>query len=97
MRLASTFALGFLLACSVPSNSIPQGVSVSGAGVPEVPQTQSQITLSFAPVVKQAAPAVVNIYTKTVVERRRSPFADDPFFRDFFGSFFPELGGTRIE
>ena len=41
-----------------------------------VPRTQSEITLSFAPVVKQAAPAVVNIYTRKVVERRESPFAD---------------------
>ena len=54
-----------------------------------VPASQSDITLSFAPLVKEVAPAVVNIYAKRVtqVQRRRSLFADDPFFRDFFEGF----------
>ncbi|MEM9100151.1 MAG: Do family serine endopeptidase [Pseudomonadota bacterium] len=62
-----------------------------------VPQSQLEISLSFAPVVKQAAPAVVNIYTKTVVDRRRTPFGDDKFFRDFFNEFFPGRTSKRIE
>ena len=49
-----------------------------------VPETSADITLSFAPVVRQAAPAVVNIYARRVVETRRSLFADDPFFSQFF-------------
>ncbi|MBM3570221.1 MAG: Do family serine endopeptidase, partial [Alphaproteobacteria bacterium] len=56
---------------------------------------------SFAPLVKRAAPTVVNIYTKRVVESRgiRSPFADDPFFRRFFGEEFlgSPLPRRRIE
>jgi Do/DeqQ family serine protease len=57
----------------------------------QVPQTQAQVTMSFAPLVKQAAPAVVNIYAKRIVESRQSmsPFASDPFFRDFFGDLAP--------
>ena len=51
----------------------------------QVPTSQAQISLSFAPLVKQAAPAVVNIYAKRIVQSRVSPFASDPFFRDFFG------------
>jgi Do/DeqQ family serine protease len=50
-----------------------------------VPDSRQQITLSFAPLVKQAAPAVVNIYTKRVVKERLSPLFDDPFFQRFFG------------
>lgn len=51
-----------------------------------VPSSQAQIDLTFAPLVKAAAPAVVNIYTRTVVKQRAtSPFFDDPFFRQFFG------------
>lgn len=51
----------------------------------QVPQSLGQMQLSFAPLVKEAAPAVVNIYAKRVTEtRRRSLFSDDPFFRDFF-------------
>lgn len=48
----------------------------------DVPQTQSQITATFAPVVKRISPAVVNVYAKRVV---RNPYAGDPFFEEFFG------------
>lgn len=50
-----------------------------------VPENEVQIKLSFAPVVKAVVPSVVNIYAKRVVETRRSPFANDPFFQQFFG------------
>jgi len=50
-----------------------------------VPRSQFQVQLSFSPVVKQTAPAVVNIYTKrTVSKQSRHPFASDPFFAPFF-------------
>jgi serine protease Do len=47
---------------------------------------------TFSPVIKKVSPSVVNIYTaKTVKENlRRSPLADDQFFRDFFGQPFGE-------
>lgn len=50
-----------------------------------VPSSKQQIQLSFSPLVKQVSPAVVNIYTKrTVTQRMRHPFLDDPFFGGFF-------------
>ena len=52
-----------------------------------VPQSELEIKLSFVPLVKQAAPAVVNIYAQRIIEEQRSPFARDPFFRDFFQNF----------
>ena len=52
----------------------------------QVPQSREQIQLSFSPVVKKVAPAVVNIYTKRIVERSYNPFANDPFFSQFFGN-----------
>lgn len=52
-----------------------------------IPQTQTEISLGFAPLVKKAAPAVVNIYARRVVAQRRTPFMNDPFFEDFFRSF----------
>lgn len=62
-----------------------------GAFVPpalaKVPESRAEIQLSFVPLVKQAAPAVVNIYAKRIVETRQSPFQNDPFFRDFFQDF----------
>jgi serine protease Do len=41
---------------------------------------------SFAPVVKRAAPSVVNIYSTQVVRYHGNPFLNDPFFRQFFGN-----------
>ncbi len=54
-----------------------------------LPASQAQIELSFAPVVKQVVPAVVNIYTRRVVQVRQSPLMNDPFFRRFFGNQGP--------
>lgn len=54
-----------------------------------VPDGAAEITLSFAPVVKAAAPAVVNIYATRIVETRSSPFAGDPFFDQFFQDIGP--------
>ncbi|EKV29281.1 Trypsin-like serine protease [Caenispirillum salinarum AK4] len=61
-----------------------------------VPDSKAEALLSFSPVVKQVTPAVVNIYTKTVVKTRSplSPLFNDPFFRRFFGDQVPR-GGTR--
>jgi len=61
-----------------------------------VPDSQAAIELSFAPLVKQVAPAVVNIYTKRVIEQRPvSPLFDDPFFKRFFGDSLGLLGQPR--
>jgi Do/DeqQ family serine protease len=54
----------------------------------QVPQSRTQTQLSFAPVVRQATPAVVNVYVSSRVRGYRSPFQDDPFFRRFFGEQF---------
>lgn len=49
-----------------------------------IPQSQAEIALSFAPVAKRAAPAVVSIHTRKLVERRFDPFAGHPMFERFF-------------
>jgi serine protease Do len=55
-----------------------------------VPASRAQISLSFAPIVRETAPAVVNIYARRVVRTAGSPFFTDPFFRQFFGGALPE-------
>ncbi len=50
-----------------------------------VPQSASEISLGFAPVVREARPAVVNIYARIVRPGRQRGLFSDPFFRDFFG------------
>ncbi|HXF53785.1 MAG TPA: Do family serine endopeptidase [Hyphomicrobiaceae bacterium] len=52
------------------------------------PPTREAAQYSFAPIVKRAAPAVVNVYVRSRVQTFVSPFADDPFFRRFFGDGF---------
>ena len=45
-----------------------------------VPSSQGQLQFSYAPVVKETAPAVVNVFTsRKVVQRRRSSFFDEMF------------------
>jgi Do/DeqQ family serine protease len=53
-----------------------------------VPESQVTIKQSFAPIVKRAAPAVVNVYVQHRVEQMVSPFGDDPFFGQLFGERF---------
>ena len=51
-----------------------------------VPKSQGQMQLSFAPVVKMTAPAVVNVYSKTMpAQDSQQGLLNDPFFRQFFG------------
>ncbi len=55
------------------------------AGIRELPESEAQVEMSYAPVVRRVAPAVVNVYSTRVVREFRSPFGGDPFFERFFG------------
>lgn len=71
-------ALVALLCASLPFGAQAQ-VDVLSQPQTVVPQSQEQVKLSFAPVVKQTAPAVVNIYTSRTVQA-----SSNSFFRFFF-------------
>jgi len=51
----------------------------------QAPGSRAEVALSFAPVVKKAAPAVVNVYAQRVERQPRNPIFDDPIFQRFFG------------
>ena len=51
--------------------------------------------LSFSNLVKEAAPAVVNIYTKRD-RNTNSPLFSDPFFRRFFEEFMPRERNSQM-
>jgi Do/DeqQ family serine protease len=53
--------------------------------------TSGELRLSYAPVVRKVAPAVVNVYAAKLVQNR-NPLFDDPLFRQFFGG---GLGGRE--
>lgn len=72
------------------------GVSGVRAAERVVPTSNAELQLSYAPLVRRTAPAVVNIYARKVVRRTfRSPLFNDPFFRRFFGDVLPP--GARRE
>lgn len=54
-----------------------------------VPSSTAEMQLSFAPLVKRTAGAVVNVYAERLVQKRASPFAGDPFFEQFLASNRP--------
>jgi len=55
----------------------------------EVPTNQAEMQFSFAPVVREAAPAVVNVYSTRTVQRQR-----DPFFNRFMRRQGPQQQGS---
>jgi Do/DeqQ family serine protease len=58
-----------------------------------VPRSKGDMEQTFAPIVRKAAPAVVNVYSRKIISDR-SPLFDDPVFRRFFGD---EQGGVPRE
>lgn len=56
--------------------------------VKTVPESQAEVTLSFAPLVRKTHGSVVNVYAEKVVNRP-TLFDNDPFFQEFFGQQMP--------
>jgi serine protease Do len=62
------------------TNAPPQ-IKVDSAPI----ERQTHGVTSYAPVIKNVAPSVVNIYSTRTVRQRDNPLFNDPFFRRFFG------------
>ncbi len=83
-------ALAVLAACSDPaSKSTAQPVPGLAQPTRHAPTDARSMKTSFAPVVKQAAPAVVNVSSRRVVRQRT-----DPFWEFFMGGGAPR---ERVE
>jgi len=82
-RLAA--ALLALALAAPPRPASASGLPLDAGGQP---------VATIAPMLEQVTPAVVNINTRTRV-RVRSPFEDDPFFRQFFG--IPSMPRERVQ
>ena len=76
---------GIGVALAVSACAAITGHGPAAAQRKEVPPSRAAAQYSFAPIVKKAAPAVVNVYVRARVPTFVSPFADDPLFRRFFG------------
>jgi Do/DeqQ family serine protease len=73
-----------LTAAAVAPQLSPAGPTLAQDKTP--PPSREAVQYSYAPIVKRAAPAVVNVYVRSRVQAFDSPFANDPFFRHFFGN-----------
>ncbi len=62
-----------------------------------MPASSAEVQLSFAPIVKRVAPAVVNVYASRTIRQSVSPFFSDPFFRQFFGDQFGGAPSSRVQ
>jgi Do/DeqQ family serine protease len=72
----------FLILVSAAAGAAAQGLDAARA---KVPASKAEMALTFSPVVKLAAPAVVNVYASQKAPKARNPFEGDPFFERFFG------------
>jgi Do/DeqQ family serine protease len=72
-------------------------MAVSTAQNRVVPQSREDIQLSFAPVVRASAPAVVNVYGARVQRRASGSLMVDEFFREFFGRGGGPVPRERIQ
>jgi len=71
---------------SLKESARSERTTVSGPVVERtVPANRKQVRLSFAPAVRKAKPAVVNIYVRQRRSARRSRLPNDSFFERFFG------------
>jgi len=84
--LAAAFAIGGAIGFTYhrqPQSLIPAASASNGMN------GMAALTMSFAPIVKNAQPAVVSIASTKVVkisgDEGLSPLFDDPMFRQFFG------------
>jgi len=80
--------------CAVVLMTALPPTQVQSAAARQLPASQAQMQLSFAPLVKKVMPTVVNVYAARQV-RVRTPFSGDPFFEQFFGRSFRDQ--SRIQ
>ena len=103
----SAFGAALLVAAALCGTGVAQESGIAddaaepGAAIATedvtVPTTDAELKLSYAPVVRRVAPAVVNVYSRHIVkERQVSPFFSDPFFQRFFGGRSPFSERERV-
>src|SRR5277367_2364552 len=75
------------------AKGVPPNIAVSSVPI----NRDARLGTSFAPIVKKAAPSVVNIFSTVIVRERaqQNPFLNDPRFRQFFGNRLPPQGDDQ--
>ena len=71
----------FVFALGLASLATPVAADPPRAAPVSMPQVQ----LTFAPIVRRIAPAVVNVYARSIVQAPTNPFFANPLFAQLFG------------
>jgi Do/DeqQ family serine protease len=78
------FALATVISALAAAPTLAQ--APAQPGLRGVPESRPQVQLTFAPVVRTAAPSVVNVFgSREVTRSPMQGFFDDPMLRRFFG------------
>ena len=91
-----TAAIGLLALLAISHSTLRGSDSRPDVNVSSTPiNRDARLATSYAPIVKKAAPSVVNIYSTRYIKQRfyQNPMMADPLFRQFFGNQLS--GGTR--
>ena len=92
IAVAGVLAFGLAVYLFVPSLAPAESLSVQAAAplpppTGKLPHDMKDVQLTFAPIVRRVAPAVVNVYSRSVVQTQAmNPFFNDPLFQQFFGN-----------
>jgi Do/DeqQ family serine protease len=90
--VATSLAVGAVVGARVAGRAeATTRAATATATVPAPPPSGALAAPDFSAIARRGTPAVVNISALQVFRAERSPFANDPFFRDFFGQDFPGL------
>jgi serine protease Do len=82
----TVFTLRTLAVCMGAALTVMSGVAAKADSPRVVPASLPQVQLTFAPIVKRIAPAVVNVYARSIVQAPTNPFFSDPLFAQLFGN-----------
>ncbi len=101
LLLVCGFAAGLVVTARMRDTSEAQAQAAPAAAPATAPSSPPAALASplpdFSRVAERTVPAVANISSTQVVRRSNSPFANDPFFRNFFGDddFYGTSRGTQ--
>ena len=100
MKTIPIWIAGVLVAAGVAAYAVPAFTQAAPPptrlapppvkAMPTAPASMGQVQLTFAPVVKRIAPAVVNVYARSVAQVQVNPLFNDPLFAQLFGAS-PEM------
>src|SRR5713101_4545934 len=94
--VALTLGIGILMGTVISGRVVATKGLVSSGATPLAIPDPVQMSSTFASIVNKVEPAVVNISTTQVIERKRGPRSQEDPFQDFFDRFFdsPDQGPT---